>query len=81
MLGMATEASQTRVFQEGWTEGRVQGEQTLILRQLERKVGTVPPELMARIASLSIEHLEALGEALLDFETVKHLENWLQNHP
>ncbi len=74
MLGMATEASQTRVFQEGWAEG----EQTLILKQLERKVGAISPELVTRIVSLPINSLEALGEALLDFETVEDLLNWLQ---
>ncbi|MEO0853030.1 MAG: Rpn family recombination-promoting nuclease/putative transposase [Cyanobacteria bacterium J06648_11] len=89
MLGIATEASQTRVFQEGRAEGRsegraegrVEGEQILVLRQLERKVGTLSPELATRIASLSTTSLEALGEALLDFETAEDLAGWLQSNP
>lgn len=92
MLGIATEASQTRVFQEGRaegrvegrtegrTEGRVEGEQSLIIRQLERKMGAISPELMTRIESLSVAKLEALGEALLDFETTEDLGNWLRSN-
>ncbi|MEO0948881.1 MAG: DUF4351 domain-containing protein [Cyanobacteria bacterium J06641_5] len=80
MLGIATAASQTRVFQEGRAEGRAEGEQTLILKQLERKVGLVSPELVSRITSLPIEKLEALGEALLGFETTNDLVSWLQTN-
>jgi len=78
MLGMATEASQTRVFQQGRAEGRAEEGQTLVIKQLKRKTGEIPKELGVLIGSLPLEKLEALGEALLDFETTADLRDWLQ---
>ncbi|MEM6447974.1 MAG: DUF4351 domain-containing protein, partial [Cyanobacteria bacterium P01_D01_bin.123] len=74
MLGMATKASQTRVFQDG----RVEGERVIVLRQLGRKVGELPSELIPTIESLPVETLESLGEALLDFKTLEDLRDWLR---
>jgi hypothetical protein len=36
--------------------------------------------LIERITGLSIEQLENLGEALLDFSSVADLEAWLTQH-
>jgi hypothetical protein len=36
----------------------------------------VPEELRSRLTTLSLEQLEMLGEALLDFETITDLEAW-----
>ncbi|WP_448563001.1 DUF4351 domain-containing protein [Trichothermofontia sp.] len=32
-----------------------------------------------QINQLSLEHLESLGEALLDFETIADLSTWLKH--
>lgn len=37
----------------------------------------LPEELRAQVSELSVEQLEELGEALLDFEELVDLENWL----
>ena len=74
MLGMATEASQTRVFQEG----RVEECKLLVLKLLNRRVGDIPANLLAKVEALSLEKLEALIEALLDFEDSSDLQAWLQ---
>lgn len=58
-------------------EGNMQGEQRLIIRQLNRRMGEIKPSLIERIQGLSVEQLEALGEALLDFSEVADLEAWL----
>ncbi|WP_017654435.1 DUF4351 domain-containing protein [Fortiea contorta] len=63
--------------QEGRQEGRQEGEQDLILRLLNRRVGELDPSLVERIKRLSIEQLENLGEALLDFSSISDLETWL----
>jgi hypothetical protein len=63
---------------EGLAEGRTAGERELILKLLTRKLGSLSPELQARIGGLSIDRLEALGEALLDFQSVGDLEKWLR---
>jgi Domain of unknown function (DUF4351) len=52
-------------------------EQILIIRQLNRRVGEIDPLLLERVRRLSIDKLEELGEALLDFSAVTDLETWL----
>jgi Domain of unknown function (DUF4351) len=56
---------------------RQESERSLILRQLNRRVGTLPETIQAQVEALSLEHLEMLGEALLDFTGLADLENWL----
>ncbi|MBD2681347.1 MULTISPECIES: DUF4351 domain-containing protein [Nostoc] len=63
--------------EEGRQEGRQEGERGLILRLLNRRIGEIDALLIERIAGLSIEQLENLGEALLDFSGIADLEAWL----
>ncbi|MDJ0728898.1 MAG: DUF4351 domain-containing protein [Crocosphaera sp.] len=82
MLGITLK--ETRVYreikQEGREEGRQEGEKSLILRLLNRKVGELSPEVRQSLENLSIEELENLGEALLEFNSIADLENWLEIH-
>jgi predicted transposase YdaD len=66
--------------QEGEQKGEQKGKQQLILRLLQRRVGELSPELQERIQSLSLNKLETLGEALLDFTAMEDLLNWLQTN-
>ena len=66
------------ILREGLQEG-LQAEVNLIVRQLTRRLGTVPQALQNQIQSLSIAQLEDLGEALLDFSSQPELENWLSD--
>jgi predicted transposase/invertase (TIGR01784 family) len=66
--------------QEGKQEGKQEGEKNLILRLLHRRIGEIDSLLIERITGLSIEQLENLGEALLDFSSVADLEGWLTQH-
>lgn len=82
MLGI--ELEQTRVYREAKAEGELIGEargeakaRALILRQLNRQVGNISNQLQERIASLPLDRLEELGEALLDFTSTADLEAWL----
>jgi predicted transposase/invertase (TIGR01784 family) len=67
--------------EEGKVEGKVEGERTIILRLLNRRVGNISDTLLSQIQGLSVEQLEALGDALLDFSTLADLERWLQGQP
>lgn len=58
-------------------EGIEQGERSLVLRLLTKRVGTLSSEVRDRIDQLSIEQVEALGEALLEFRSLTDLEAWL----
>jgi predicted transposase/invertase (TIGR01784 family) len=72
------------IYQEIFETGEQQGEQralqrekALILRQVARQVGEVPQDIRSSVELLSIDRLEALGEALLDFDSLQDLQNWL----
>ena len=65
---------------KGRQEGRLEGQQELIMRQLLRRLGNVEWETQSRIRRLSIEQLENLGEAILDFTSPSDLITWLQIH-
>jgi Uma2 family endonuclease len=50
---------------------------SFILRLLARKLGTIDDSALDRLNALSIEQLESLGEALLDFGSIDDFTNWL----
>ena len=58
-------------------EGMIEGERSLTIKLLTKKVGNLSPELLARVSSLNIDRLEALAEDLLDFKHVGDLERWM----
>ena len=63
--------------QEGLQEGRQEGEIEMALRLLRRRCGDLSAQQIARIRALPLGKLEALGEALLDFQGVDDLNAWL----
>lgn len=93
MLGL-TDLKETRFYQEtreealrdgreaGLREGRKVEAESLIIRQLTRKLGTELPEaLQEEVRQLPLETLEALGEALFDLTALADLETWLAQNP
>ncbi len=68
MLGL--NLSESRVLREeaekGEARGQQQGDRSLVLRQLSRRVGPFN-RLITAIHALSLEQLESLSKALLDF--------------
>ena len=62
---------------DGIEKGRIEEAQRLAIRQLRRRIGAVPEEREAQIRRLSIETVEDLAEALLDFAGPADLESWL----
>jgi len=61
----------------GEAQGEAQGEAKVTLRLLGRRCGPVSAEQESLIRSLPLEWLEALAEALLDFEGMADLNTWL----
>ncbi|AFY41245.1 Rpn family recombination-promoting nuclease/putative transposase [Nostoc sp. PCC 7107] len=88
MLGITLK--ETRVYreikEEGREEGLQEGEQrgrevegrSLIFRLLTRRVGELSPDVRQQVETLSLEQLENLGEALLDFTSMADLLSWLE---
>jgi len=64
----------------GIRQGRQAGESALVLRQLRRRLGPLPEARCRAIELLSLPKIEALGEALLDFDSPDDLSRWLQNN-
>ena len=71
---------QTRVYQDAKAEGELIGEARVIMRQLNRRLGSVPVRVSDQIQLLTIPQLEDLGEALLDFTSLADVEGWLSQN-
>ncbi len=81
MLGLTDiDLKQTRFYQDAFAEGAQEGEVTLVLRLLQRRCGELASTLTEQVTHLSVSQLETLGEALLDFQSVADLEQWLAAH-
>ena len=65
---------------DGIEEGRKNEALLLVTRVLTRRIGSIAPETTEQIQTLSVEELEDLGEALLDFSEASDLTNWLNDH-
>ncbi|MGB3786821.1 MAG: PD-(D/E)XK nuclease family transposase, partial [Phormidesmis sp.] len=63
--------------QEGWEEGREDATTRLVIRLLEKRFGALPEITRNEITMLTIEALEELSEALLDFSRLDDLDTWL----
>jgi predicted transposase/invertase (TIGR01784 family) len=68
---------QTRVYQDANLEGRQNEARSLLLRLLSKKFGTLNDCYQDLIANLALEQMEALSEALLDFNNITDLDRWL----
>ena len=64
---------------KGFQRG-IQKERALVSRLLNRRIGSMAPELRSEVDALPIDELEDLGEALLDFKSEADLRSWLESH-
>jgi Domain of unknown function (DUF4351) len=71
------EITQKEEIMQVTTSWEEKAQRSLVLRQLNRKIGSVNDPALKRINNLPSEQLEVLGEALLDFASIADLENWL----
>jgi len=62
---------------QGLNQGLQQEAQSLVLRQLPRRCGQLSHEQELAVRALPLEKLEALAEALLDFDGPEALDAWL----
>jgi hypothetical protein len=67
-------------IERGIERGLIQGELKIILRQINRKIGEIAPQLVEKIRQLSEPKLGDLSEALLDFSTEENLAAWLEEN-
>jgi len=62
-----------RGLQQGRAEGRVEGEQTVVVRQIEKRFGAVPPAARQRLEAMSAPELEEIALRLLDAGSLEEL--------
>ena len=74
---LLSDIKQTRVYQEARQEGEQAGEVRLVLRLLSKRFGEIDDRRIQVINNLTLEQLDNLGEALLDFGELTDLDNWL----
>ena len=67
-------------IEQGLVRGRQEGEATLVLKMLTRRFGELDESTEARIRSLPVTGLEALGEAIFDFASVADVTAWLDQY-
>ncbi|WP_416669126.1 DUF4351 domain-containing protein [Egbenema bharatensis] len=67
------------ILQQGLQQG-LQREASFVLRLLKRQLGELDSAVEFRIRSLSVDQLEALGEASLDFTQPEELMTWLERN-
>jgi predicted transposase YdaD len=67
-------------FARGKQEGLVEGELSMVLRLLQKRLGQLSPTVREQIESFPLAKIEALGEALLDFTGADDLSQWLQQN-
>jgi predicted transposase YdaD len=70
----------SRASLEGEQEGRQEERSTLILRQLNRRVGNLSIAIQTQINALPLEQLGTLAEDLLDFSGLADLTGWLDRN-
>jgi Domain of unknown function (DUF4351) len=63
--------------QIGEQRGEINGRQDFVLRLLKNRLGVVSADLLAKVMELSLEQLENLYDAALDFSKVSDLTAWL----
>ena len=65
---------------KGIKEGKIEGQRSLLLTQLDRKLGKLSDSTIKNISTLDLVKLEALAIALLDFSSIADLISWLETH-
>lgn len=66
--------------QRGLEKGLQQGERSLIIRLLKRRIGPLSPATVQQIQGLSLVQLESLSEALLDVTSADDWVAWMQQN-
>jgi Domain of unknown function (DUF4351) len=63
----------------GLERGRLEEGKSLIIRLLTRKLGELNPKTIEQIDRLNLDAIESLGDALLDFDRMEDLFDYLQS--
>jgi hypothetical protein len=62
-----------------WGGERLEIQHELVLHLLTRKVGNLSPAIFQKVQRLTLPQIDALGEALVNFEGLSDLQAWLEH--
>jgi predicted transposase YdaD len=77
IFGLGEQRGREQGLEQGLQKGLQAGELDITLRLLRLRCGGLSPEQESRIRALPLPRLEALAEALLDFQGPDDLKAWL----
>ena len=69
----AVKEGQLEGLEKGVRKGRIEGEATLLLRQLERRFGSISTVIRQRITNTDAETLLIYGERILDAQSLDEI--------
>ena len=72
----ATNQGMERGMERGIERG-IEREISFVIRLLNCRFGQITPDVEQQVRSLTVDRIEDLGEALLDFQTEADLTNWI----
>jgi hypothetical protein len=58
---------------------RIDKDKDLIIRLIQRKLGTINSDLQSQVKALNIDDLEQLAEDLFEMNSIEDLQKWLSN--
>jgi molybdopterin-guanine dinucleotide biosynthesis protein A len=73
---MAEERGLEKGLQRGLQQ-RIDQDKELIIRLIQRKLGTINEDLQTQVKALNIDDLETLAEDLFDLNSIEDLQQWL----
>jgi len=77
MVDAATlEYAKQKAEERGEARGEARAQQRLIVRQMARHIGEVPPAILSRLETLAPAQLDDLGVALFDLNSYADVEAW-----
>jgi predicted transposase/invertase (TIGR01784 family) len=79
VIETAREEGMAQGIKKGKAQVILESKRSLLLKQLSRKLGTIPDETKVLLHQLAPELLDTLSEALFDLESLEDLHSWLNN--
>ena len=67
-----------RGIEQGIERGIEREAVSFVMRLLHRRFGLISSDIEQKIRNLPVNRIEDLGEALLDFQSITDLSNWLE---
>ena len=69
-----------KIEQRGRLKGLEEGRTALIVKQIRRRFGELPPVIEHRLRQSDLDMLDKFGESLLDFKDLQDAEKWWDEH-